>query len=130
LAGLFARAGEASAAVVARNALSFLDITSAQGLAAWSEQRSARTSSARLRGSKWGLDWSNLGTKTEVLMRSKLLKVALGCGFAAALVAPALACDFHKTTAENDQPMAQSQQTTPDTPQTAQSQPAADTGSN
>jgi hypothetical protein len=126
---LFARAGEASAAVVARNALSFLDITSAQGLAAWSEQRSARTSSARLRGSKWVLDWSNLGTKTEVLMRSKLLKVALGCGFAAALVAPALACDFHKTTAENDQPMAQSQQTTPDAPQTAQSQPA-DTGSN
>ena len=72
----------------------------------------------------------NLGTKTEVLMRSKLLRVALGCGFAAALVAPALACDFHKTTAENNQPMAQSQQTTPDAPQTAQSQPAADSGSN
>jgi len=76
------------------------------------------------------LDWLNRGTQTEVLMRSKLLKVALGCGFAAALVAPALACDFHKTTAENDQPMAQSQQTTPDSPQTAQSQPAAYTGSN
>ncbi len=63
-------------------------------------------------------------------MRSKLVKVVLGCGFAAALVAPALACDFHRTSAENDQPMAQSQQTTPDSPQTAQSQPAADTGSN
>jgi len=48
----------------------------------------------------------------------------------AALVAPALACDFNKTSAQNDQPMAQSQQTTPDAPQTAQSQPAADTGSN
>lgn len=63
-------------------------------------------------------------------MRSKLVKVVLGCGFAAALVAPALACDFHRTSADNDQPMAQSQQTTPDAPQTAQSQPAADTGSN
>jgi hypothetical protein len=63
-------------------------------------------------------------------MRSKFLKVVLGCGFAAALVAPALACDFHKTSAENDQPITQSQQTTPDAPQTAQSQPAADTGSN
>ncbi len=52
-------------------------------------------------------------------MRSKLLKVVLGCGFAAALVAPALACDFNKTSAQNDQPMAQSQQTTPDAPQTA-----------
>ena len=52
-------------------------------------------------------------------MRSKLLKVVLGCGFAAALAAPALACDFHKTSAENDQPTAQSQQTTPDAPQTA-----------
>jgi hypothetical protein len=66
----------------------------------------------------------------EGLMRSKLVKVVLGCSFAAALVAPALACDFHKTSAENDQPTAQSQQTTPDTRQTAQSQPAADTGSN
>ena len=63
-------------------------------------------------------------------MRSKLVKVVLGCGFAAALVGPALACDFNKTSAQNDQPMAQSQQTTPDTPQTAQSQPAPDTGSN
>ena len=63
-------------------------------------------------------------------MRSKLVKVVLGCSFAVALVAPALACDFHTTSAKNDQPMAQSQQTTPDTPQTAESQPAADTGSN
>ena len=63
-------------------------------------------------------------------MRSNVLTVVLGCGFAAALVAPALDCDFHKTSAENDQPTAQSQQTTPDTPQTAASQPTADTGSN
>jgi hypothetical protein len=66
----------------------------------------------------------------EGLMCSKLVKVVLGCGFAAALVAPALACDYNKTSAQNDQPMAQSQQTTPDAPQTAQSQPAPDTGSN
>jgi len=66
----------------------------------------------------------------EGLMGSKLMKLVLGCGFAAAFVAPALACDFHTTSAQNDQPMAQSQQTTPDTPQTAESQPAADTGSN
>ena len=63
-------------------------------------------------------------------MRSKLLKVVLGCGFAAALAAPALACDFQKTSAQNDQPMAQSQQTTPDAPQTAEAQPAASSGSN
>ena len=63
-------------------------------------------------------------------MRSRLVKLVLGCGFAAALVAPALACDFYKTTAQKDQPTAQSQQTTPDTPETAQSQPAPDTGSN
>jgi len=63
-------------------------------------------------------------------MRSKLLKVALGCGFAAALAVPALACDFYKSSGQNDQPTAQSQQTTPDTPQTAETQPAADTGSN
>jgi hypothetical protein len=62
-------------------------------------------------------------------MRSKLVKLVLGCGFVAAFVAPALACDFHTTSAQNNQPMAQSQQT-PDTPQTAESQPAADTGSN
>jgi hypothetical protein len=63
-------------------------------------------------------------------MRSNLLKMLLGCGFAAALAAPALACEFNKTSAENDQPTAQSQQTMPDSPQTAQSQPAPDTGSN
>jgi hypothetical protein len=63
-------------------------------------------------------------------MRSKLLKLALGCGFAAAFAAPALACDFHATSAQNEQPVAQSQQSTPDTPQTAESQPPADAGSN
>jgi len=62
-------------------------------------------------------------------MRSNLVKLALGFGFAAAVVAPALACDFHTTSAQNEQPMAQTQQT-PDSPQTAESQPAADTGSN
>jgi hypothetical protein len=66
----------------------------------------------------------------EVLMRSKLLKVVLGCGFAVAFAVPALACEFYKSSAQNDQPTAQSQQTTPDTPQTAASQSAADTGSN
>jgi hypothetical protein len=59
-----------------------------------------------------------------------LVKLAVGCAFAAAFAAPALACDFGKTSPQNDQPTAQSQSTTPDTPQTAQSQPAADTGSN
>ncbi len=63
-------------------------------------------------------------------MRSKLLKVLLGCGFAASLAAPALACDFNKTSAQNDQTIAQSQQTTPDASQTAQAQPVADPGSN
>jgi hypothetical protein len=71
-------------------------------------------------------------------MRSKLVKLVLGCGLAAAFAVPALACDFYRTSAQNDQPMAQSQPTTPDysqaatpdTPQTAESQPAAETGSN
>jgi hypothetical protein len=63
-------------------------------------------------------------------MRSKLVKLAVGCAFAAAFAAPALACDFNKTSAQNDQPTAQSQQTTPDTPQTAETQPVPDTGSN
>ena len=65
-------------------------------------------------------------------MRSKLLKLALGSAFAAAFAAPALACDYyHSTSAQNDQPMAQSQQqTTSGTPQTAESQPAPNTGSN
>ena len=63
-------------------------------------------------------------------MRSKLLKLVLGCAFAAAFAVPALACEFNKTSAQNDQPVAQSQQTTPDTSQTAETQPSADTGSN
>jgi hypothetical protein len=66
----------------------------------------------------------------EEPMRSKLLKMVLGCAFAAAFAAPTLACEFNKTSAQNNQPTAQSQQATPDTPQTAESQPAADTGSN
>jgi hypothetical protein len=65
----------------------------------------------------------------EASMRSKLVKLAAGCALAAAFALPTLACEFNKTSAQNDQPIAQSQQTA-DTPQTAQSQPAADTGSN
>ncbi len=83
---------------------------------------------ARARGgARLPLAWR---VKMEVPMRSKLLKVVLGCGFAAALAAPALACDLHAISTESEQATAQSQQTTPDAPQTAQSQPAADTGSN
>lgn len=65
-------------------------------------------------------------------MRSKLVKMVLGCGLAVAFAAPALACEFYKSSAQNDQPVAQSQpqQSTPDTPQTAESQPTAETGSN
>jgi hypothetical protein len=63
-------------------------------------------------------------------MRSKLVKLVVGCAFAASFAVPTLACDFYKSSAQNDQPMAQTQQTTPDTPQTAETQPAADTGSN
>ena len=65
-------------------------------------------------------------------MRSKLSKLALGCVFAAAFAAPALACDFyHSTSAQNEQTVSQSQQqTTPDTPRTAESQPAPNSGSN
>jgi hypothetical protein len=63
-------------------------------------------------------------------MRSEFVKLVLGCGFAAAFVTPVLACDFHNTSAQNEQPMAQSQQTTPDAAQTAASQPTTDTGSN
>ena len=71
-------------------------------------------------------------------MRSKLIKLVLGCGLAAAFAVPALACDFYKTTVQNDQTVAQSQQATPDpsqvatpdTPQTAESQPAPNAGSN
>jgi hypothetical protein len=71
-------------------------------------------------------------------MRSKLVKLALGCGLAAAFVVPAFACEFYKSTVQNDQTVAQSQQTAPDpsqtaapeTPQTAESQPAPNAGSN
>ncbi len=51
-------------------------------------------------------------------MRSKLIGLLIGCGLAA-IVAPALACNYG-TTASN--------QST--TQQTAQSQPASDAGSN
>ncbi len=64
-------------------------------------------------------------------MRSKLVKLALASAFAAAFAAPALACDFHATSAQNEQAVSQSQQqATPDTPQTAESQPAPNSGSN
>jgi hypothetical protein len=63
-------------------------------------------------------------------MRSELVKLVLGCGLAAAFAMPVLACDFHNTSAQNEQPMAQSQQATPDAAQTAASQPTTDTGSN
>ena len=72
-------------------------------------------------------------------MRSTLVKLVLGCALATALVAPAFACEFHKSTVKNDQTVAQSQQTAPDstqtptsdtTPQTAESQPAPNSGSN
>jgi hypothetical protein len=63
-------------------------------------------------------------------MRSEFVKLVVGCGFLAASITPVLACDYYKTTVQNDQPVAQSQQTTPDAPQTAESQPTADTGSN
>ena len=76
------------------------------------------------------LEFEPLEFETERRMRSELVKLVVGCTFAAAFVTPVLACDFHTTSAQNDQPMAQSQQTTPDAPQTAESQPATDTGSN
>jgi hypothetical protein len=71
-------------------------------------------------------------------MRSKLVKLVLGCGLAAAFVVPAFACEFYKSTVKTDQDIAQSQQTSPDssqaatpeTPQTAESQPAPNAGSN
>jgi hypothetical protein len=53
-------------------------------------------------------------------MRSKLCGLLLGCGLVAAMVFPALACDFHLTTADKDQ-----------APQhTAQAQPSTDSSSN
>jgi len=60
-------------------------------------------------------------------MSSKLIKLVLGCGLAAALAVPALACEFNQTAAKSDQVATQ---TTVDSGQTAQSQPTADTGSN
>jgi hypothetical protein len=53
-------------------------------------------------------------------MRSKLLGIIVGFGFVTALVAPALACDFGKTSAKNDQA------TTQQTAQTEQTESAAD----
>ncbi|HEY1454647.1 MAG TPA: hypothetical protein VGF57_14395, partial [Roseiarcus sp.] len=68
---------------------------------------------------------------------STLVKVVFGCGLAAAFAAPTMACEFYKQTVKTDQAVAQSQQTpdssqaaTPDTPQTAESQPAPNAGSN
>jgi hypothetical protein len=55
----------------------------------------------------------------EELMRSKLIGLLIGCGLAA-IIAPALACDYGKT-AQSSQSSSQ---------QTAQTQSAADTGSN
>lgn len=52
-------------------------------------------------------------------MRSKLIGLLIGCGLAA-IVAPALACDYG-TSAQNSQSTSQ---------QTAQSQPDSDKGSN
>jgi len=52
-------------------------------------------------------------------MRSKLIGLLIGCGLAA-IVAPALACQYG-TTAQNSQSTSQ---------ETAQSQPASGTGSN
>jgi hypothetical protein len=70
-------------------------------------------------------------------MRSTLIKVVFGCGLAAAFAAPTMACEFYKQTVKTDQAVAQSQQTpdasqaaTPDAPQTAESQPAPNAGSN
>ena len=53
-------------------------------------------------------------------MRSKLLKLALSCGLFAAVVSPALACDFN-VNAANDQAAAQ---------QSAQAQQSTETQSN
>jgi hypothetical protein len=60
------------------------------------------------------------GTRWRVFMRSKLIGLLIGLGLAA-VVAPALACNYHTTSASNDGATAQ---------QTAAAQPAADAGSN
>jgi hypothetical protein len=53
-------------------------------------------------------------------MRKKLIGFLIGCGLAA-VIAPALACDYGSTSAQNTQSTSQ---------QTAQGQPASDNGSN
>jgi hypothetical protein len=71
-------------------------------------------------------------------MRSTFAKLVFGCGLAAALSAPAFACEFYKQTVKTDDTVVQSQQATPDaaqtvtpdTPQTAESQPSPNAGSN
>jgi hypothetical protein len=52
-------------------------------------------------------------------MRSKLIAFMVGCGLAA-IVAPALACDYHNTTAQNGHA----------SEQTAQTQQSTDVSSN
>jgi hypothetical protein len=54
-------------------------------------------------------------------MRSTLLKLTLGLGLVTAALAPAAACQYHATTATNDQASS---------PQTAQAQPTAQDESN
>jgi hypothetical protein len=75
----------------------------------------------------------------EDMMRSTVVKLVLGCGLAVAFAAPTLACEFYKQTVKSDQTVAEQQQATPDsaqsatpdtTPQTAESQPAPNAGSN
>jgi len=71
-------------------------------------------------------------------MRSTLVKLVLGCGLALTFAAPTLACEFYKQTVKSDQTVAEQQATpdsapaaTPDaTPQTAESQPVPNAGSN
>ncbi|HTR12994.1 MAG TPA: hypothetical protein VMI72_07000 [Roseiarcus sp.] len=46
-------------------------------------------------------------------MRSKLIALLAGWGLAA-IVAPALACDYHNTTAHSDQSSQQTAQAAPD----------------
>jgi hypothetical protein len=53
-------------------------------------------------------------------MRSKLIGLILGCGLVAATIAPAFACQFHVTTASDEQAAPQ---------QTAQAQSQAQTSS-
>ena len=57
-------------------------------------------------------------------MLSKLIGIVLGCGLAAALTASAMACDFHTTSATNDQ--AAPQQTAQTESSAAQSEPSAE----